>query len=82
MYIIVISAGGKKYGVIAEAVSGEQELVIKSLESDWVQNDAVTGASILGDGQVVLILDAEKVFRKAIRYERFQGEEKGAYAIN
>jgi two-component system chemotaxis sensor kinase CheA len=82
IYIVVISAGGRRFGVIAETVAGEQELVIKSLESRWVQNDAVAGASILGDGQLVLILDAEKLFRKAIKYERFRGEEKGKYAIN
>jgi two-component system chemotaxis sensor kinase CheA len=82
IYILVISAGGKRYGVIAESVAGEQELVIKSLESQWVQNDAVTGASILGDGQLVLILDAEKLFRKTIKYERLRGEGKGTYAIN
>ncbi len=81
-YIIVISASGKRFGVITESVTGEQELVIKSLDSEWVQNDAVTGASILGDGQLVLILDAEKLFRKAIKYERNKTEGKGAYAIN
>lgn len=82
LYMIVASAGGKRFGVITEAVAGEQELVIKSLESHWVQNDAVTGASILGDGRLVLILDAERLLRKAVRYERDKGEGKGAYAIN
>jgi len=60
---------------------GEQELVIKPLDSHWVQNDALAGASVLGDGRVVLIMDAEMVFRKAVRYERGKGNSREAYAV-
>jgi two-component system chemotaxis sensor kinase CheA len=80
-FIIVLRAGGKRYGVTADALLGDQELVIKPLESHWVQNDALAGASVLGDGRVVLIMDAETVFRKAIKYERGKGSGKGAYAV-
>jgi chemotaxis protein histidine kinase CheA len=60
---------------------GEQELLIKPLDSKWVQNDSLAGASVLGDGRVVLIMDAGMVFRKAIRYERNNESTKGAYAV-
>jgi two-component system, chemotaxis family, sensor kinase CheA len=70
MFLIVLIAGNKRYAVVADAVLGEQELVIKPLDSGWVQNDALAGASLLGDGRVVLIMDAEMVFRNAVRYER------------
>jgi two-component system, chemotaxis family, sensor kinase CheA len=79
-FIIVLSAGGKRYGVVADTLLGDQELVIKPLESHWVQNEALAGASVLGDGRVVLIMDAEMVFRKAVKYERSKGNGKGAYA--
>jgi two-component system chemotaxis sensor kinase CheA len=69
-FIIVVSIGGRRFGIAADSLTGEQELVIKPLESQWVQNDALAGASVLGDGRVVLILDAGSVLRKAIRYER------------
>ena len=56
-------------------------MVIKPLDSSWVQNDALAGASVLGDGRVVLIMDAEMVFRKAIKYERARGNYREAYAV-
>ena len=81
LFIIMLRAGGKRYGVTADSVLGEQELVIKPLESSWVQNEALAGASVLGDGRVVLIMDAEMVFRKAIKFERSKGYGRGVYAV-
>ena len=80
-FVIVLTAGDKKYGVVADELLGEQELVIKPLDSSWVQNDALAGASVLGDGRVVLIMDAEMVFRKAIKYERARGSYRETYAV-
>lgn len=80
-FVVVLATGDKKYGVVADELLGEQELVIKPLDSRWVQNDAVAGASVLGDGRVVLIMDAEMVFRKAIKYERGKGNNREAYAV-
>jgi two-component system chemotaxis sensor kinase CheA len=78
-YIIVLNAGARKYGVMADAMLGEQELVIKPLEGRWLQNDALAGASVLGDGRVVLIMDASEIIRKGIRYERNRVEVRGIY---
>ncbi|MFP5260315.1 MAG: chemotaxis protein CheA [Blastocatellia bacterium] len=80
LFIIVLSVGERRYGVVADALLGDQELVIKPLESMWIQSEALAGASVLGDGRVVLIMDAETVFRKAIKYERSRGNGRGAYA--
>ena len=80
-FVIVLVTGGKQYGVVADELLGEQELVIKPLDSSWVQNDALAGASVLGDGRVVLIMDAEMVFRKAIKYERTKVNHREAYAV-
>ncbi|HEY6330191.1 MAG TPA: chemotaxis protein CheA, partial [Blastocatellia bacterium] len=68
-FVIIVSIEDVKYGIAADSLIGEQELVIKPLDSEWVQNDALAGASLLGDGRVVLILDAGALFRKALRYE-------------
>jgi two-component system chemotaxis sensor kinase CheA len=78
-FIIVLNAGAGKYGVIADELLGEQELVIKPLEGRWVQNEALAGASVLGDGRVVLIMDAGAIIRKGIRYERKRVEARGGY---
>jgi len=80
-FVVILSTADKKYGVVADELMGEQELVIKPLDSHWVQNDALAGASVLGDGRVVLIMDAEMVFRKAVRYERGKGNSREAYAV-
>ena len=80
-FVVVLATGGKNYGVVADELIGEQELVIKPLDSHWVQNEALAGASVLGDGRVVLIMDAEMVFRKAVKYEREKGNRREAYAV-
>jgi two-component system chemotaxis sensor kinase CheA len=80
LFIIVLSVGERRYGVVADGLLGDQELVIKPLDSMWIQSEALAGASVLGDGRVVLIMDAETVFRKAIKYERSRGNGRGAYA--
>ena len=80
-FVVVLTVGNKRYGVVADTLLGEQELLIKPLDSKWVQNDSLAGASVLGDGRVVLIMDAGMVFRKAIRYERSRESTKGAYAV-
>ena len=80
-FVIVLAAGDKRYGIVADELIGEQELVIKPLDTHWVQNEVLAGASVLGDGRVVLIMDAEMVFRKAIKYERGKGNYREAYAV-
>lgn len=53
----MIHSGERKFGVIVDALEGEDELVIKALDDRSVTTDLVSGASILGDGRVVLILN-------------------------
>ena len=78
-FIIVVTIAGKRYGVVADGLAGEQELVIKPLEGEWVQSEALAGASVLGDGSVVLILDAGTLYRKAVKYERGRCAGVGVY---
>jgi two-component system chemotaxis sensor kinase CheA len=73
MFIIVVSVGGKRVGIAADTLIGEQEIVIKPLESQWLYNDALAGASVLGDGRVALIMDAGAIFRKALKFENAVG---------
>ncbi len=60
-FVIVIGATEKRFGLLVDSLVGEQELVIKALPSDLVSSDLVSGASILGDGTVVMILDVPAV---------------------
>jgi len=52
---------------VVDNLVGEQELVIKALPSDLVSSDLVSGASILGDGTVVLILNVPAVLSRLSR---------------
>ena len=57
IFVLVISTGDRKFGVIVDGLEGEDELVIKALDDQSITTDLVSGASILGDGRVVLILN-------------------------
>lgn len=57
LFVVVIGAGERKFGLVVDALMGEEELVIKALDDKLASSDLITGASILGDGTVVLILN-------------------------
>jgi two-component system chemotaxis sensor kinase CheA len=78
IFVMVINFAGRKMGLIAESLAGEEELVIKALDDQTVVTDLVSGASILGDGRVVLIMNLSALV------ERFtapgtQGTFSGAF---
>jgi two-component system chemotaxis sensor kinase CheA len=66
-FVIVIGAAEKRFGLVVDSMVGEEELVIKALPSDIVTSDLVSGASILGDGTVVLILNVPAVLSRLSR---------------
>jgi two-component system chemotaxis sensor kinase CheA len=61
LFVLVITVGEKKFGLIVDGLEGEEELVIKALDDHAINTDLVSGASILGDGRVVLILNLSAV---------------------
>ena len=67
LFVLVISVGERKYGLIVDALEGEEELVIKALDDQTFSTDLVSGASILGDGRVVLILNLPAVVEHVAR---------------
>ena len=67
LFVLVITVGEKKFGLIVDALEGEEELVIKALDEQTFSTDLVTGASILGDGRVVLILNLAAVVEHCAR---------------
>jgi two-component system, chemotaxis family, sensor kinase CheA len=66
-FVIIIGAAEKRFGLVVDSMVGEEELVIKALPSDIVASDLVSGASILGDGTVVLILNVPAVLSRLSR---------------
>ncbi|MGA2102470.1 MAG: chemotaxis protein CheA [Candidatus Sulfotelmatobacter sp.] len=67
LFVLVITVGERKYGLIVDALEGEEELVIKALDDQTFSTDLVSGASILGDGRVVLILNLPAVVEHVAR---------------
>ncbi len=55
--LVVVEAEGQHVGLFVDRLLGQQQVVIKSLETNFQQLDGVSGATILGDGRVALILD-------------------------
>ena len=60
-FVVVIGAGSRRFGLAVDNLIGEEELVIKALEDRLISTPMVSGASILGDGTVVLILNVPAV---------------------
>jgi len=66
-FVIVIGAAERRFGLLVDQMVGEEELVIKALPGELVASDLVSGASILGDGTVVLILNVPAVLSRLSR---------------
>ena len=67
LFIVVIAFADRKFGLVVDRLVGEEELVIKAMDDALVQTDLVSGASILGDGTVVLILNVSAVVERLAR---------------
>jgi len=74
IFVLVISMGERKLGMIVDSLEGEEELVIKALDDQTVATDLISGASILGDGRVVLIVNLPAVVERHGKVRPEQGE--------
>jgi two-component system chemotaxis sensor kinase CheA len=64
VFVLVIAMGERQLGLLVNSLEGEEELVIKALDDQTAETDLVSGASILGNGQVVLILNLSAVVER------------------
>lgn len=55
--LVVVEDGGQRAGIFVDDLLGQQQVVIKSLDSNFMKIEGIAGATILGDGTVSLILD-------------------------
>jgi two-component system chemotaxis sensor kinase CheA len=70
-HVMVLQCGGDRFGLLADEVSGEQELVIKRVHDRWIRTPMIAGASIVGGGIPTLILDVLSVYRSALSQGAF-----------
>ena len=63
--MVVVECDGFKVGMLVDELMAQQQVVIKSLEQNYQRIEGVSGATILGDGRVALIIDVPGVVRLA-----------------
>ncbi|TGL55202.1 chemotaxis protein CheA [Leptospira kemamanensis] len=67
--IVIVRNGDKKAGIVVEKLLGEYQTVIKPMGSVFRHVKGVSGSSILGDGNVALIIDVPSLFERTISIE-------------
>ena len=67
--IVITESGDTRVGFAVDSVIGQHQTVIKSLGNYYRDVEGISGATILGDGAVALILDLPKLVQKAEKYE-------------
>ncbi len=68
--LVVVEAEGQHVGLFVDDLLGQQQVVIKSLESNYKRIEGFSGATILGDGSVALILDMPGILRLSHAMEK------------
>jgi two-component system, chemotaxis family, sensor kinase CheA len=63
--MVVVEAEGGRVALLVDELLGQQQVVVKNLESNYRKVDDVSGATILGDGRVALILDIGSLVRRS-----------------
>jgi two-component system chemotaxis sensor kinase CheA len=63
--MVVVEAEGSRMALMVDELLGQQQVVIKNLESNYRKVPNISGATILGDGKVALILDTSGLVRRS-----------------
>ena len=63
--VVVVEGAGRRVGLFVDDLLGQQQVVIKSLETHYGRVSGISAATILGDGSVALILDVADLIRNA-----------------
>jgi two-component system chemotaxis sensor kinase CheA len=65
-FVVVVSTGMKRVGLVVDVLLGQEEVVIKPLEDYLQEKSGFSGATILGDGRISLILDIYELVNLSI----------------
>ena len=63
--VVIVEHQGRKYGIVVDELIGQLQVVMKSLEANYERVDGVSGATILGDGRIAMIVDIAGLVRLA-----------------
>jgi two-component system chemotaxis sensor kinase CheA len=63
--MVVVEANGSRVALLVDELLGQQQVVVKNLEANYRKVDNVSGATILGDGRVALLLDVDALIHNS-----------------
>ncbi len=63
-YLVILGRADKRLAIAVDRLKGQQEIVIKPLDETFGKSFGIAGASILGDGKIVLIVDVMSFWNK------------------
>ncbi len=72
MFVIVLHVGDKLIGLHVDSLVGEQDIVIENLDDPLVRSQGISGAAILGDGTITLILDVNELSKLSVEKEKMK----------
>jgi len=78
--LVVVEADGQKVGLMVDHLLAQQQVVIKGLKDNYQQVIGISGATILGDGSVAMILDIPGMIQMALSYA--QNKQLDNNAVN
>ncbi|CCH90892.1 Chemotaxis protein histidine kinase [Modestobacter italicus] len=73
--IAVLSSEGRRFGLVVDRVINTEEIVVKAVGGQLKSIGLYSGATVLGDGAVALILDVQALARRALRAESAERQE-------
>jgi len=63
--MMIVEAEGRRVAVLVDELLGQHQVVVKNLEANYRRVPDISGATILGDGRVALIVDTANLVKRA-----------------
>ena len=73
-HVFVVRIGSNSVGIVVDRILGQREIVVRAVSDPMVQAPGIGGATELGDGRIILILDAADLIRRAATPVRQAGQ--------
>ena len=74
LFVVIVNTGTRRVGFIVDTLKGREEVVIKPLEDYLQEKSGFSGATILGDGSISLILDVFELVNLFIGQQAMQNK--------
>jgi len=71
--LVIVEANGQQAGILVDELLNQQQVVIKSLEINFEAVSGISGATILGDGTVALIIDIPGLVQRFLDTSKYTG---------